>query len=114
MQAMKHSAVLTIRQVVPTSFRPGAAHLRGRLRHTRGHAPACHLRGGWLGLDHRAALEAGPVRPLHPVAACPAGAALDLVRQTLVNFLGPALAAVPLVALWAAVRETTARYALWA
>ena len=50
------------------------------------------------------------IQSLHAQPAQP----LDLVRQTLVNFLGPALAAVPLVALWAAVRETTARYALWA
>jgi len=39
---------------------------------------------------------------------------LGLTRQALVNFLGPALAAVPLLALWAAVRETAARFALWA
>jgi len=39
---------------------------------------------------------------------------LGLVRQALVNFLGPALAAVPLLALLAAVRETAARFALWA
>ncbi|TAN34554.1 hypothetical protein EPN29_02710 [bacterium] len=37
---------------------------------------------------------------------------LGLLRQTLVNFLGPALAAVPLVALLAAVREPVARAAL--
>ena len=30
------------------------------------------------------------------------------------NFLGPALAAVPLIALWAGVRETAPRLALWA
>jgi hypothetical protein len=39
---------------------------------------------------------------------------LGLTRQALVNFLGPALAAVPLLALWAAVRETAARFALCA
>ena len=39
---------------------------------------------------------------------------LGLTRQALVNFLGPALAAVPLLALWAAVRDTAARFALWA
>jgi hypothetical protein len=42
------------------------------------------------------------------------GEPLGLTRQALVNFLGPALAAVPLLALWAAVRETAARFALWA
>lgn len=39
---------------------------------------------------------------------------LGLARQALVNFLGPALAAVPLLALLAVVRESTARYALGA
>jgi len=47
-------------------------------------------------------LHAQPVEPL------------GLVQQALVNFLGPALAAVPLVALWAGVRETAPRLALWA
>ncbi len=37
---------------------------------------------------------------------------LGLVRQALVNFLGPALAAIPLAALWAQVREPVARAAL--
>lgn len=46
------------------------------------------------------ALHAQPVQPL------------GLVQQTLVNFLGPALAAVPLVALLATVREPVARAAL--
>ena len=45
-------------------------------------------------------LHAQPVQPL------------GLVRQTLVNFLGPALAAVPLIALYTAVRERVARVAL--
>src|SRR5689334_12618093 len=48
------------------------------------------------------ALHAQPAEPL------------GLARQALVNFLGPALAAVPLVALLAAVRERVARLALWA
>src|SRR5258706_14071081 len=48
------------------------------------------------------ALHAQPAQPL------------DLVRQTLVNFLCPALAAVPLGALPAVVRERTAVFALWA
>ena len=39
---------------------------------------------------------------------------LGLARQALVNFLGPALAAVPLLALLAVVHESTARYALGA
>jgi hypothetical protein len=39
---------------------------------------------------------------------------LGLARQALVNFLGPALAAVPLIALWAAVSDRAARFALWA
>ena len=47
-------------------------------------------------------LHAQPVEPL------------GLVQQALVNFLGPALAAVPLIALWAGVRETAPRLALWA
>jgi hypothetical protein len=37
---------------------------------------------------------------------------LDLPRQALVNFLGPALAAIPLVALLLSIREPVARYAL--
>ena len=37
---------------------------------------------------------------------------LELFRQALVNFLGPALAAIPLVALLASVREPVARAAL--
>ena len=37
---------------------------------------------------------------------------LDLLRQALVNFLGPALAAVPLLALLVTVREPVPRYAL--
>lgn len=39
---------------------------------------------------------------------------LDLLRQALVNFLGPALAAVPLLALLFAIREPGPRYALTA
>src|SRR3979409_646326 len=39
---------------------------------------------------------------------------LDLVQQLLVNFLGPALAAVPLALLLAYVRERVVRLALWA
>ena len=46
------------------------------------------------------ALHAQPVAPL------------GLVQQTLVNFLGPSLAAIPLLALLAAVREPVARAAL--
>src|SRR5579872_5578174 len=37
---------------------------------------------------------------------------LDLGRQALVNFLGPSLAALPLIALLAAIREPVARLAL--
>jgi hypothetical protein len=48
------------------------------------------------------------ISSLHAQPAQPLG----LVQQTLVNFLGPALAAVPLVALYAAVRERVARVAL--
>lgn len=57
-----------------------------------------------LGLvDHSVyALHAQPAQPL------------DLGRQALVNFLGPVLAAVPLVALLSAVRERVARMALLA
>src|SRR5712664_4832921 len=51
-----------------------------------------------------------PIYALHAQLAEPLG----LTHQALVNFLGPALAAVPLIALWAAVRERTARFALWA
>ncbi|TMC50406.1 MAG: hypothetical protein E6J20_16955 [Chloroflexi bacterium] len=47
-------------------------------------------------------LHAQPIEPL------------ALAQQGLVNFLGPALAAIPLVALWAGVRETVPRLALWA
>jgi hypothetical protein len=50
------------------------------------------------------------IQSLHAQPAQP----LDLVRQALVNFGGPALAAIPLLALWASVRDTAARYALWA
>jgi hypothetical protein len=39
---------------------------------------------------------------------------IGLVRQLLVNFLGPALAAVPLAALLLLVREPIVRIALWA
>lgn len=48
------------------------------------------------------ALHAQPAEPL------------GLTRQALVNFLGPGLAAVPLLALLTVVRETTARLVLWA
>jgi hypothetical protein len=48
------------------------------------------------------------ISSLHAQPAQPLG----LIRQTLVNFLGPALAAVPLVVLYAAVRERVARVAL--
>ena len=48
------------------------------------------------------ALHAQPTEPL------------GLARQALVNFLGPALAAVPLIALWAAISDKAARFALWA
>jgi hypothetical protein len=45
------------------------------------------------------------VRPDQPIG---------VVRQLLVNFLGPTLAAVPLVALLVYVREPVVRLALWA
>ncbi len=48
------------------------------------------------------------ISSLHAQPAQPLG----LTRQTLVNFLGPALAAVPLLALYVAVRESVARVAL--
>jgi hypothetical protein len=58
----------------------------------------------------RLGLAGATIYSLHAQPAQP----LDLLRQTLVNFFGPALAAVPLVALWVAVRERTARIALGA
>ena len=50
---------------------------------------------------------------IYGIHAQPA-AALGPFRQALVNFLGPALAAIPLIALWAVVREPVARFALMA
>lgn len=58
----------------------------------------------------RLGLADATIYALHVQPAEPLG----LARQALVNFLGPALAAVPLVALLAAVHERVARLALWA
>jgi hypothetical protein len=58
----------------------------------------------------RLGLADATIYALHAQPAQPLG----LARQALVNFLGPALAAVPLVALLAAVREKVAWLALWA